>query len=69
MNAPKSLTPSAENIFYTVYEQMINRQIKIKHPEQPVIEQRHWQTICYNAAFIAAAAYEGKELILDGKKL
>jgi hypothetical protein len=71
MPPPKFLkfTPAAADIFERVYEQSVNRQIKIKHPQQPVMDKKQWDTICYNFAIIAASAYEGKELIVDDQRL
>ena len=56
--------PAAEEIFRKVYLQTISKQRLIKHPKMPMIEQQHWQTICFNMAFISATAYEGKTMIV-----
>jgi len=69
--APKwlKLCPAAEAIFSSVYEQIINKQVMIKHPQQPVMDKKHWETICYNIAIITASAYEGRDTMIDGKSL
>jgi len=64
-----TFTPKAQEIYKEVRITAINRQIKIKHPDQPMMDRKHWETICHNFAVIAASAYEGKEIILGGKPL
>lgn len=62
-------TPAAKEMFDKVYNQSINSQIKIKHPDTPVIDKEYWQTVCFNFATLAANAYEGFTLVVDGKDL
>lgn len=63
------LTPAAKEIFDNVYNQSINNQIRFKHPETPFIDCEYWKTLCYNFAYLAASAYEGIPLVVDGKDL
>ena len=62
-------TPAGQAMFDAIYMQAISKQIKIKHPDMPTLDWRYWETICYNLATIAAFAYEGYELNVDGMPL
>lgn len=60
------LCPAAKQIYKLVYRQMINKQFRLKHPQQPVMEHELWKTICHNAAYIVASAYEGTTIVAGG---
>ena len=46
----------AKTIFNKTYEFIIKNQSVMKHPKGPTLHADHWETISWNAAWIAADA-------------
>ena len=57
----------AQNILYVkVHRFMSANKNAMSHPQAPVFTDEHWQTVCHNAAFLAAEMLETDSLrILD----
>lgn len=52
----KKWSEQAQNVFNDVYGTIAYNPLLITHPEQPVIDLEHWQTIAWNSAWLAADA-------------
>lgn len=55
-----SWTERARDVFNRLYWYMIQNQSIFKHPQAPVLEDEHWKTTAWNAAWIAANATDGR---------
>lgn len=55
-----SWTDRAKDVFNRLYWYMIQNQSIFKHPQAPVLEDEHWKTTAWNAAWIAANATDGR---------
>lgn len=49
----------AKDVFNTVYATLKGEQAIVSHPKMPSVKEAHWNTIAWNAAWIAADAVEG----------
>lgn len=56
------LSLAARFHFNQVYEAIYKYRELMWHPKQKPIGQKHWHTIAFNAAFLAAFIYDGKDL-------
>jgi hypothetical protein len=50
----------ARKVFNRVYNFVMDNEDLMKHPKQPVMKPRHWKTIAWNSAWIAADAVDDK---------
>jgi hypothetical protein len=50
----KKWSPQARRVFNTVYDSMVLNQWLFKHPKAPDLDNLHWKTTAWNAAWIAA---------------
>lgn len=44
----------SRSTFNEVFAYLIGNQAHCKHPEGPYLHEKHWRTICFNAAYMAA---------------
>lgn len=49
-----SWSDQAKNAFNYCYEWFLGNQSKMAHPKAEAIKKEHWETIAWNAAWIAA---------------
>ncbi len=52
-------SPQARHVFNMTYEGMNTNQLVMTHPHAEKIPHYQWQTICWNAAWVAANAVDG----------
>lgn len=65
---PDDWTPEQFAVFSRVYDFLICNQCGVSHPQAVAISSRHWQTICHNAAYVAAEMIECETLnVLDNE--
>ena len=56
----KRWSQEGRRVFAEVYELMLANPELLKHPAQANIPAAHWKTLCWNAAWTAADAVDGK---------
>jgi hypothetical protein len=44
----------SRSTFNELYAFMVGNQAHCKHHEGPYLHEKHWRTLCFNAAFMAA---------------
>lgn len=65
---PEDWSVAQNSLFTRVYKFMTANMAAMTHPECPFLETQHWQTICHNAAFLAAELREADSLrIIDSE--
>lgn len=47
---------AARQTFNTVYDTLLKNQRVVVHPNMPEISKKHWKTIAWNSAWLAADA-------------
>jgi hypothetical protein len=50
----------ARDLFNSMYETMKKNQSLFHHPDQEHLPKKHWETVCWNAAWIAADTFDDK---------
>ena len=56
----KKWSPNARKTFESLFSFMLANQDLFKHPEGPIMHEKHWKTTCWNAAWIAADMQDGR---------
>lgn len=54
-STPDDWTVEQNVVFSRLYRHMVSNQAVFAHPEAPTLTAPHWQTICWNASWMAAS--------------